>query len=113
MSSDEEVGAENEPPEKEEEEAEQKEQEHSKDGHCANDARPDPVAKWKLSGANLPNWKISLSNSQIFNFERELAKTLAGLEDCTHSEAQISLAPSVKRFARGHSVILVVRMPWH
>ena len=112
MSSGEEVGVENEPPEKEEEEGgEEKEQEQSKDGHCANDARPDPVAKWKLSGANLPNWKTSLSNNQIFDFEQELAKTLAGLEDCTHSEAQISLAPIVKRHARGQGVILVAIMP--
>jgi hypothetical protein len=93
--------------EEEEEEAEEKEQDHSKDGHCANDARPDPVAKWKLSYANRPNWQISLSHNQIYDFEQELAKTLAGLEPCTESEAQISLAPIVKRCARGHSVILV------
>ena len=93
--------------EEEEEEAEEKEQDHSKDGHCANDARPDPVAKWKLSYANRPNWEISLSHNQIYDFEQELAKTLAGLEPCTESEAQISLAPIVKRCARGHSVILV------
>ena len=87
------------------------ENEHSKDDHCANHAKPELVAKWKLSGANLPNWEISLSHSQIFYFERELAKTLADLEPCTESEAQISLAPIVKRCARGHSVILVAIMP--
>jgi hypothetical protein len=69
--------------------------------------KPERVAKWKLSDANLPNWGISLSHNQIFGFRQELAKTLAGLEPCTESEAQISLAPIVKRCARGHSVILV------
>ena len=63
----------------------------------------------ELSGLNLPNWKYSLDYSQIHYFERELAETLDRLEPCTQSEAQISLAPIVKRCAKGQSVILVER----
>ena len=91
MSSGEEVGAENEPPEKEE------------DVKCL----PDPVAKWRLSMQNLVHWGASLEHSQIQKFEQELKETLKGLEPCTQSEAQFSLMPIVKRCAKGHSVILV------
>ena len=43
----------------------------------------------------------------MHNLEEELSMNLADLEPCTHSEAQVSLAPIVKRYAKGQSVILV------
>ena len=48
-----------------------------------------------------------MGHSQIQYFEQELAETLDSLQPCTQSEAQFSLMPSVKRCAKGQSVILV------
>ena len=81
--------------------------EGNKEWEDCEEKKPERVAKWKLSSENEKSWELSITNRQIVAFIDELSKSLNRMEHCTHDQAQISLAPIVKRSFRGLSVILV------